>query len=109
MSKITIAALSAQFEAEQSLTAAVVKELVARLNSQQRQLSAAFARITALEKAAATAATATAAATSRRPRKAFTSTFLKRVEEIHRDYPGAAVKRQNDTYYVRLNDDWHAV
>lgn len=106
MSKITIAALSAQFEAEQSLTAATVKELVARLNSQQRQLSAAFARITALEKAAATA---TAAATSRRPRKAFTSTFLKRVEEIHRDYPGAAVKRQNDTYYVRLNDDWRAV
>lgn len=106
MSKITIAALSAQFEAEQSLTAATVKELVARLNSQQRQLSAAFARITALEKAAATA---TAAATSRRPRKEFTSTFLKRVEEIHRDYPGAAVKRQNDTYYVRLNDDWHAV
>ena len=106
MSKIAIAALSAQFEAEQSLTAATVKELVARLNSQQRQLAAAFARIAALEKAAATA---TAAATSRRPRKAFTSTFLKRVEEIHRDYPRAAVKRQNDTYYVRLNDDWHAV
>lgn len=104
MAKITLAALSAQFVAEQSLTAATIKGIASRLEAQQRQIRAAFARIEALEKELA--AKPAAAAASSRPSPTFKSTFLKRAAEIQQRYPGSAVKQQSGQFFVKLDGAW---
>lgn len=106
MAKITLAALSAQFVAEQSLTAATIKGIASRLEAQQRQIRAAFARIEALEKELAAKP---AAAASSRPSPTFKSTFLKRAAEIQQRYPGSAVKQQSGQFFVRLDGAWRPV
>lgn len=107
MAKITLAALNAQFMAEKSLTAAAIKEIESRLEAQQRQIRAAFARIEALEKELA--AKSAAAADSRlRQRSGWRPSYIAAVEAARRNYPGKAIKVVGGTVYAWINDDWHA-
>lgn len=101
MAKITLAALSAQFVAEQSLVAAAAKEVASRIDAQQRQLRAAFARIEALEKAAADS----------RPRQqsGWRPSYIAAVEAAGRKYPGKTLKVVAGAVYAQIDGDWRAV
>lgn len=107
MAKITLAALNAQFMAEKSLTAAAIKEIESRLEAQQRQIRAAFARIEALEKEL-TAKLAAATDSRLCKRSGWRPSYIAAVEAARRNYPGKAIKVVGGTVYAWINDDWHA-
>lgn len=110
MAKITLAVLNAQFVAEQSLLAAAAKEIAARLDSQHRQLSAAFARISELEKALAAAKPAAAADSRPSQRSAgWQPSYRAAVEAARRKHPGKALKVVGGAVYAQLDGSWHAV
>lgn len=100
MAKITITALQAQFNAEQALVAAAANEIASRIDAQQRQLRAAFARIEALEKAAADS----------RPRQSgWRPSYIAAVEAAGRKHPGKPLKVVGGAVYAQIDGDWRAV